>query len=74
MGPELERNKGRMKGMELQANPRLNTNLALSAPSLSGSLPTREGRDPWGSHWPGWTPAGVSLQQALDQPSTLRAL
>lgn len=33
MGPELERNKGRMKGMELQANPRLNTNLALSAPS-----------------------------------------
>lgn len=33
MGPELERNEGRMKGMELQANPHLNTNLALSAPS-----------------------------------------
>ena len=48
MGPELERNEGRLKGMELQANPHLNTNLALSAPSPMGSLPTREGSDPRG--------------------------
>ena len=76
MGPELKRNEGRMKATELQANPPSLYKSCLPCPLPSGSLPTREGRDPRG-HWPGWAPAGLtsaSSGSALNSESPLEPL